>query len=432
MSANFSPGPTLAPPADADSTNPPAVSKASTAKTGDLRRRWWRIRRGRLVLEWPWLIWILVAGVLIWSVSRGQLFERMNGQVEENYQYIAPNQDGRILKILVKPGDHVEPGGIVAELDPEPWNLQLRALLHVISGQREATLTAHLREHGIVSQQLRALQATASSDEGRLRALGGPPDAEADANAATTGKTTNAKTSPGAVLFKFQQSKDLRTADAGEASSRLTATRAMIAEVEASLAEMEKKTPVLKDAAIFAASPELFNDLENQLSLFNETERGQLQELIDNRSHCRIASAKGGIIDKVVKNPGDYLRAGDPLLEMVGHPKFITAFISDAEAAALRPGDPVWITPAHGRQWTVHESTVVRAAPGAERLPLSSRAGNGSYKAGRRITVAFPASALATPGKTTSTLLPGEGITVHLTHPGDLSFIRKLGTMGLD
>lgn len=397
---------------DTAETPPPARDPSSPSS---LRQRWWRIRRDRLRQGWPWLIWLVVGGVVVWSVSRGHVLERMNGQVEEDYQYIAPAQEGRLLRILVKPGDRVEPGGMVAELDPEPWNLQIRGLLLGLANKRQEDLSSRLRERASIERELGALRETLAADEGRLAGL-----------------VPSSKTSGAPLLMKQQGKADAVVADAGEISGRLQVTRELIPKLESRLAEMDAETIRLKLAAEHAAAATPGDDPSTLLALFPETERIRLQELLHGRDHCRIFSAKGGVVDKLVKTPGDHLLAGDHLLEMVGHPKHITAFVSSDEAAALQPGDRVWVTPAHGRKRSIHESTVVRAAPDAERLPLSSKAGSGAYQAGRRITVAFPPSARAAGEGTAAGLLPGEGVTVHLKHPGDLSLFTKLSTMATE
>ncbi|MES2705232.1 MAG: HlyD family efflux transporter periplasmic adaptor subunit [Verrucomicrobiota bacterium] len=408
---------------DTSSTSPATDSRhapgSGSANAGLKRQRWWRIRRGRLRQEWPWLIWLIVGGVVVWSVSRGRVFERMNGQVEENYQHIAPAQGGRLLKILVKPGDAVEPGGIVAELDPEPWNKQIQGLLMSLAGRRQSDLTSVVRERASITRELNILRETAAADEGRLATL-----------------VPSASRAPAAggnpLLLKQQEALDSRRAEAAEITGRQEVTRAMVTKLESRLAAMDADMSRRQAEADQTAGASFQDAPGTLLALFPAEERIQLQELLDGRDHCRIASSIGGVVDKLVKTPGDYLLAGDHLLEMVGRPKHITAFVSTDEAADLQPGAKVWVTPAHGRKWAVHETTIIRAAPDAERLPLSSKAGSGAYQAGRRITVAFPPSAHASGPDAVAGLLPGEGITVHLAHPGDLSLFRKLSTMAAE
>ncbi|MDB6132832.1 MAG: secretion protein HlyD family protein [Verrucomicrobiales bacterium] len=404
-------------PSDFTATSAPAAATAAgeQARTAGHRQRWMRIRLNRLRQEWPLLIWLLVGGVVLWSVSRGQVFERMNGQVEEDYQYIAPVQGGRLLKIHVKPGDHVEPGGMVAELDPEPWNHQMRGLLLALSTRHNDKLLPMERERSSLSLQLGTLKESIAADEGRLAAL----------TAAPAGPDRP-------LLVKEQKAQGDLQAQAGEVRARLETTRRMVPELEAGMAKLDVEMARLRSKAAETAAASVEDDRESLLALFPEEERIQFQELLDGRSHCRIASAIGGTVDKVVKTPGDYLEPGDHVIEMAGQPRHITAFLSTDEAAALQPGDRVWVTPAHSREWSIHESTVIRAAPDAERLPLSSKAGNGAYKPGRRITVAFPSSARAVSPDGIPALRPGEGITVHISHPGEFSILRKLKSMAVD
>lgn len=375
------------------------------------RHRWLRIRWERLRQEWPWLIWLVVAGIILWTFSRGHVFERMNGQVEENYQFIAPSQAGRLHRILVQPGDSVPPGGVVAELDPTPWQDRIQVLLAARVQDHRAKVTDLQRQREKIRQELQGIRIQTGGDTSRLAALPSPE------NRSQTARN---------LLPALQSDSEALQAESAELRGRMDAANRTIPSLEAQLADLDADIARSQTEADRAATISPGETPDKLRALFPKERKTEIGELLDGIRHCKIVSAQGGIVDRITKLPGDYLQAGTSFLEMSGHPAMITAFLSDAEAASLRPGDPVWITPAHGKKRDIHQSTFVRAAPDAERLPHSSRAGKGAYTAGRRVTVAFPPSAIPSGPDGLPGLMPGEGITVHLAHPGEISFLQKL------
>lgn len=389
----------------------PGSSASASPDRNSPRDRWLRIRWERLRREWPWLVCIAVAGISLGIFSRGIVFERMNGQVEENYQFIAPSQAGRLHRVLVEPGDTVPPGGIVAELDPLPWHDRIQVLLAAQVHDRRTQVINLQRQREKIRKELQGILIQTGGDTSRLDTLP-PPDSRSQASRN--------------LLPTLQADAESLLIESAKLRGRIDSATRSIPSLEAQLADIETdiaRCQAETDLAVALTPQENPNQLR---ALFPQDRQMEIQELLDGIGHCKIVSALGGTVNKVTKLPGDYLQPGTSFIEMSGHPAMITAFLPDAEAASLQPGDPVWVTSAHGKKRDIHQTTFVRAAPDAERLPLSSRAGNGAYRAGRRITVAFPPSAVPPGPDGLAGLLPGEGITVYLAHPGDLSFFQKL------
>ncbi|HEX4738781.1 MAG TPA: HlyD family efflux transporter periplasmic adaptor subunit [Allosphingosinicella sp.] len=88
------------------------------------------------------LIALLIGGYVTWQIlSRKSLAEGFaagNGRLEANELYIAAKFPGRIKEVLVNEGDTVEAGQVVARMDTEELEAQLRQALARIREARDA------------------------------------------------------------------------------------------------------------------------------------------------------------------------------------------------------------------------------------------------------------------------------------------------------
>lgn len=368
------------------------MSEYHPNKARPMRPRWtWR----RMAAYWPLLVWILVVVIAAYSFLRGVQFNRVNGVVDVIQEAIAPDEDGRVRKILVSTGQQVKQGDPLVEMDTSVLDTQIQRLEQAMTSDLENRIVEFETDLHRLRSELRELQRDEASDKGELDALNQYNEALDSLMAQT----------PPAYRAGIQQAKGKFTADV----ARLNATIALYPQqMQAVQEEMKVLEDALKRLRDAQQNPEGGARASGDLA--------RLQELRILRDRSVIRSSHDGTVDRIDKDEGEYVAAGTPVLRVVAHPQNIRAFLPEDQLHILKEGDQVWIAPLNERT-TVFTARIKGISPRINTVPDTSSPLPNQILHGREVVIEYPED---------SGLTPGQRVVVHLDHPGRVETFAKL------
>lgn len=373
----------------------------------------------RRILEcWPVLVWVGMLGAAFWVYSSGIVFNRMNGAVDVDHQYVSPAEDGHLVKLLVKQGDVVAPGGIVAEMDSRSIKHQMLALVQGIAADRREQMLQLERTRLGLHSELRGYEITRAEDKGKLASL--------EKDLENGQKKVNLPDSKGFVSFSRIPAADLASlsADLAETASRKDVLEESIKGVQSDVQRVSDLIGKI-EADIKNASNALSGDVTPEvLAALTVSERGDLLELKALLDGCQLRAPRGGIVEKVDKVDGAFVLAGESVVQVVNNPNRIVAFLPQDQLSKVQEGTRVWVTPSHSRD-AVYETHVLSIGSRVNSVPDTTSPVRNSFTYGRNVTIAMPAEVMAA-GADTRLLVPGQTVIVHTRPPGEIPFINRL------
>jgi multidrug resistance efflux pump len=379
------------------------------------------LTRRRILECWPVLVWAGVLGIALWAYRSGVVFARMNGAVDVDHQYVAPAEDGIVLKVLVQQGDIVEPGGIVAEMDSRAVKHQMLALAMGIAADRQEKMLQLERTRLSLESERRGYAITQAEDAGRLASL------EKDLDRGQKVVLLPGNKGAGSVVsFPRIPAADLATlsADRAEVEKRQGALDESIKSVEgdmnrvnALIQQIQKDTEHATAASAGDVTPEV-------LASLTTAERADLLELKAQLDGCLLRAPKGGIVEKVNILEGAFVTAGQSVVEVVAEAGRIVAFLPQAQLANVQKGSKVWISPSHDRN-AIYASHVISIGSRVTGVLDTTSPLRNAMVYGRHITIALPDEAKSAGGGS-SLLVPGQTVIVHTRPPGGLPLIDRV------
>lgn len=276
--------------------------------------------------------------VEVGQVTRGNLRVTVNEEgktrVRDRYVVSTPIA-GRLHRIQLDPGDPVQPGELVAEIDPLPTDTEVKtaqAHLQELQAQRTGVETQRPKQAALTQAEARIRTAEAIQRQAEAKVA----QAEASLTQAQRDrKRAEELTSAGATSRQAQEAAELaETTRARELETAQREVDAAIAEVTAAqqaytLLQAEQRDPdyLLKvyDAQIAAVQADLAN-------------------LADEAARTEIRSPVTGTVLRVLQESARYVDAGTQLLELgntTGLELVIDVLSSDA--VNIQPGDRVVI-----------------------------------------------------------------------------------------
>ncbi|MDB6069637.1 MAG: hypothetical protein JWL81_808 [Verrucomicrobiales bacterium] len=369
-----------------------------------------------------------MAGLAYGMHSRGVTYARMNGAVDVTHQYVTPAEDGIIAKILVEQGDVVQPGTVVAEMDTRAVRQELGALLAGISASRREEILRLDRTRIDLEAELREYAVTVAESSGRL----GPLQrylTKSGTGSAGSGAATGSGTGSVAAVASALRRPILMASDAlaieseiGEIESRVETVRKNVTAVEAELGKVgEAIGKIREDAGTAERAVAEDEPTAELLAALSESERRELGDLKAQLAAGLLRAGKGGVVDKLDKSAGEFVRAGDSVLQVVAPTGKIVAFLPQAELGRLKEGDKVWITPAHDRN-AIYESRVSKVSPRISSVYDASSPLPNQRIYGRNIVMPFPEAAGGNP----PLLSPGQTVVIHTSRPGSVPLLNRL------
>ncbi|MEZ5328489.1 MAG: HlyD family efflux transporter periplasmic adaptor subunit [Verrucomicrobiales bacterium] len=356
---------------------------APTLKKG---RRSHRIRQ--VIDHWPLLVWFLVLTIAVTGYKQGIVFDRMNGVVDVYQESIAPTEDGTFLRLApgIETGKLVAAGDLIAEMDPAMISLEISRFEQKrrISGMGSET-KAHEKLVELQTEQLETEEKLAL-DTRELEGFQRQLDA----------------------LKNASSSRFLAQIEALEAEIEiLTIKRDSRSSLNEYLKESVTKRKELLEKAASGETPESIP--------MDAEEREQLAMMNLRLERTKLKASRAGTIDRILKEPGEFVKAGESIVKVVADPTHILGFLPQQELASVKAGDEVWITSAIDRV-TTFKSTVLDLSPRIDSVRDAASPLPNQAVRGRTILISYPKE---------SGFLPGQPVIIHLKPPGELSLMTK-------
>ena len=246
---------------------------------------------------------LLVAGILYWLNAR-QYANTDDAFVQAYISQISPQIDGRVVRLAVDDFEHVKQGQTIIELDPRDFQVKLEQA----QAQRAQAAAQLAQANAGLAQQ----QAAVDQAQANVRV------AQAESGQAQSDFARYRSVDPQAVS---RQQVDTANASNKSALAKVDANRQAViaaqANVEAQKAMIEAAQASLKAADVGVDNARL------QLS------------------YTTVTAPRDGQTAQRTVNLGDYVKAGQSLLAVVGDDRWIIANYKETQLAGMRVGQRV-------------------------------------------------------------------------------------------
>lgn len=384
------------------------------------------LTRARIFEAWPFLVWAGVALIGLWGYTRGTVFNRMNGAVDVYQENITPLEDGRLAKILVKRGDYVEPNTLLAEMDSSGYKTQLSGILLGVAANRKDEILRLQRQVISLEKEQRDYLTTQAADAGKLTALEATRARYAKQYGEAAVKAVMGSSS---LPTTVQEKMDTINADIGEITGRQPATETGLEQVKKTLDNLTLEIANMHKAADLATGLAAKGDYSaipaEVLAGLNDNERRDVTELKTFIDLCQLRTTKGGTVDKLEKEAGEYAKAGESVLRVVADPEQIVGFLPQEHINDLKAGDAVWVTPAQDRH-QIFETKVQAISPRINSLADATSPLPNRRLYGRDVVVEYPRAALPAQKGGLFRLVPGQTIIIHTNKPGEIPWMNRI------
>ena len=310
--------------------------------------RWQRFRPSR-----RWLYWLaglgtvgLIALVFRPAPTRVDLVtvERENLQVtvdaegktrvEDRFVVAAP-VDGRLARIDLSVGDGVEAGALVAQIDPLPFNSQVRqAQARIESLQAEIAGVDTQRPKDYALEQARDRIQVAQTEKRQAQAELAQAQAEL-AQAQRDRQRADNLAARGAISEQDRESARLTE------TSRQQKVRAAEERLQGAIAAVDAAQ---QDLSILQAEQRDPDYLVNVYRAEINQVEAELARLADEAQRTDISAPVSGRVLRVPEKSARYVTAGTPLMEL-GNPDVLELEIDvlSTDAVKIQPGDTVQV-----------------------------------------------------------------------------------------
>ncbi len=382
------------------------------------------LTRRKILESWPLLVWVGVGLIAAWGYSRGRVFARMNGAVDVYQENISPIEEGRVAKILVKRGDFVQPNSIIARMDSSLYERELVGVLRGVAANRYEEISRIERQQLDLEAELRKLEITDAGDKGRLIELSASRERLLKAEG-----TPNANASKllglNALAALANEKIDDLNADIAELKGSQAAAVQSIGEVRNTLTKVTGQIAKLKASATATAGADAGSITDEIRAGLLPDEQKEINELLSFIELCSLRTTRGGTVDRLEKEEGEFVSQGEAVMRVVAEPDQIVAFLPQEQIGKLNIGDIVWITPALDRN-IIFESKVTAISPRINNVADASSPLPNRRIFGRDVVCTFPEKAHSPIPGTPGLLVPGETVTVHIQRPGDIPLMNRI------
>ena len=299
------------------------------------RRRalWW----SRLWWRWPLLVWLALALLALWLYDHGGEYIRINGMVEVISESVGPLESGYLKSVYVLPGDEVEAGQVVAEMDTTYIEQQIALLGESLRARTAEDVRQFMSANQRVDEELRTLKLDLAEARSECK------------------------------VFKAELEQRQSLVDEGFASEE------DLLELKARIAVLEERMRMYPDfiTALEQQGEQLVqlrSDVLGSSQEGTEAMKGQLQLLEQRRQRYYLRAGQPGIVAEVRRQPGEVVETGERVIEIITRqsPR-ILAFMDEADTRPIAVGDIIEVEPAIGGLRL--EAEVVAISPNVLTLP---------------------------------------------------------------
>lgn len=307
--------------------------------------------RDRLPRGWPyWLVGLGLAGLAAFAlrptpiavdletVAQGPLWVTVDAEGQtrvQNRYVIAAPVAGRLARISLEPGNAIELGAVVAQIDSLPFNTEVQAA--------QARL-----------QELKAQLAGVATQRPKAAALA---QAEAEINAAVARQRQAEASYQGAQAALVQatrdrdRARDLQSAGAISRQDRETAALAVTQRQQALETAQQQVAAATANVAAARNALDLLQAEQQDPDYLIEVYQGQiaaveaeLLRLTDEARRTTVTAPAEGEVLRVMQKSARFVQAGAPLLE-VGNAAQLELVIDilSTDAVRVEPGDLIHI-----------------------------------------------------------------------------------------
>ena len=359
-----------------------------------------RMTLRRALNFWPALVWLAVVGIAFWAYSKGVKFTRMNGVVDVIQEAVTSDEDGRIEKILVKSGQAVNQGDPIVQLDTAILDEEIKKFEAALKSDLEDRILKYQFDLARLQSQLRDLIREQAGDDGELSGI------------EATVKELNelqAKVPP-TYAAPILQAKAKVEANGARLRAVSTTYPDQVKAATNEITTLEAGLTKLKAAL---ADPESAASANGDLT--------QLQKLRALKQRATLRSNHTGIVDRIDKDDGEFVKSGEAVVRIVSAPQLIRGFLPQDQLGQVRTGMKIWISSTTDR-YTYFPSTILSVSPRISNVPDRSSPLPNRTVHGQEIIAAFPFN---------SGFQPGQTVVIHLEEPGTIPTITKIfGTGG--
>jgi len=248
----------------------------------------------RVAIKWTYLLALIGFAIWVFDVFfGGHVYLRADGLVLGQPAVVAAEHNVTVREVMVKEGDRVAEGQVVVQISSQQV-AETRARL----SSEAATRAARMVEMDVRSEVVDAMLAPAEDRE--------------------------AVAAEGKIQLNESYKKGLLAV-----INRTAAT--------------EQAYNSQKDAEALRAEKRALNDQIKMLTVATDQANLALSELLDLFDQGRLRAPLAGTVSAVLANRGAVVRAGDPLLELVGDHRFVVAWVPVGRWYKLEVGQKVSI-----------------------------------------------------------------------------------------
>jgi multidrug resistance efflux pump len=271
------------------------------------------------------LVGVVIAGAAAYSLLRphGQIV--LTGVVTTDQVLVGPEIQGRLEHLLVKEGDTVTNGQLLAVIQPQEWKADMA--FYASSAQQSvaqvAEAEASLRyEESQTSNQIRQAQATLASTEAQVT------QAEADLEIATLNLKREKDLFERGVESAQVYDQSRTTFDSAKARVESVRKQAVAAQAAVALAEANQDQVAMRRASL---------DAMNHQMAATAAQREKAQVRLD---YTQIHAPKNGIVDVRSALQGEVVNPGQAVVTLIDPDNlWVRADVEESYIDRIKLGD---------------------------------------------------------------------------------------------
>ncbi|MBC2606166.1 HlyD family secretion protein [Pelagicoccus albus] len=293
------------------------------------KRHRFRIWFVRTVRHWPFVVWVALGALALWSISHTEVEETVPGLVEYSKRTLVPKESGYIETLEVELGEPFQAGQLLVSMRSAALNSEIaEAESDIVDAESKLSLEAFLR-----SSELR-------HSEEKLVLEGKEAESELEVLLAERERLQGLKSSglidTGMIVSNERKIASLRFL-VSTLDERLSALKAEQADFNALIEEARSRQKISKET--------LLNTLKER------------------RESLDLTAESEGSVATVYRKKGDFVRAGEPILDLVEKERpQVVGFVGHDGTQNLFEGERVEVN-LTGTQLAPIAGKVVRVLP---------------------------------------------------------------------
>lgn len=236
---------------------------------------------------------------------------RAGGPVERSQmETITPAQDGRVAEILVRRDETVVPSTVLAKMDDTRIKGELPLWRDEVLARWTKEMEEEERQLIAMQAELRRIQSAEAEDAAAIKELTMRLD-----------RVEKSSESLGNVGEALKHAPEMESArlELVKAKARSSLHAVQASQVQESLQWHQAKRDACAKSAAALREADIHRDHISSLLPLTPDERRKHQQLLMSLADCELRTVRGGIVLRIGKAPGEFVKAGEEILTVV-HP----------------------------------------------------------------------------------------------------------------